>query len=118
LAQELLEFGPIPLLLSHDAEQLRRRYFLRIITPDDVKDAQVWLEAYPRCQQDAAHFLRAQLILTLKDMTPFGMQIFAPNERNRTVYQFWDFQANDPSVLQADSFRAQIPFGWKQITNY
>jgi TIGR03009 family protein len=108
--------GPLPFLFGAKADKLKQRYFLKIITPNEVKNTQVWLEAYPRFQQDAANFLRAELILTLKDMTPFGMQIFAPNEKNRTAYHFHDIVVNDPlRFFKVDPFRASTPFGWKKI---
>ena len=50
--------SPLPFLFGAAAKDLRRRYFIRIITPLDVQD-QIWLEAYPRNQQDAANFHHA-----------------------------------------------------------
>ena len=51
---------PLPFLFGADAKKLRQRYFLHLVTPADVK-GEIWLEAFPRFQQDAASFHQAQL---------------------------------------------------------
>ena len=41
--------GPLPFLFGAEAKKLRQRYWLRIVTPPNIKN-QVWLEAFPRFQ--------------------------------------------------------------------
>ncbi|NQU21531.1 MAG: TIGR03009 domain-containing protein [Candidatus Nealsonbacteria bacterium] len=109
--------GPLPFLFGAEAAKLKQRYYMRVITPPDVKD-QLWLEAYPRWQQDAANFKRVELILTIKDMMPSALQTYAPNGKNRTVYQFSKLKANDNDPLEflrGDPFRASTPLGWKKV---
>jgi len=109
-----IEDGPLPFLFGANATKLKRRYFMRVITPQNVKD-QIWLEAHPRFQQDAANFRRAELILKAKDMSPFALQIFAPNGKNHTVYQFENIVRNDPlRILKGNPFQASTPFGWQK----
>ena len=56
------------------------------------------------------------LILTAKDMTPYALQILAPNGKNHTTYQFYDIVTNDPlGFLKGDPFHARTPLGWKKI---
>ena len=52
--------GPLPFVFGAEAKKLKERYWIRVITPADVKD-HVWLEAYPRYQQDAANFHHAAI---------------------------------------------------------
>jgi TIGR03009 family protein len=107
--------GPLPFLFGTDAQKLRQRYFLRLITPSDAQN-QLWLEAYPRFQEDAANFRRAILILTMSNMNPKALQIYQPNGKSRTSYEFYDIKINDPLwLLQGNPFQAFTPRGWQKI---
>lgn len=110
--------GPLPFLFGAKAQSLKQRYFLRIITPQGVKN-QIWLEAFPRLRRDAANFRRAELILTADKMTPHALQIYSPNSKNRTVYQFSDIVVNDPLgfLRVVNPFHASTPWGWKKIVH-
>ncbi len=79
--------GPLPFVFGAKAETLRKRYAMRLITPAGVSD-QVWLEALPRFQADAANFSKVELILQARDLMPFAIQIFKPGGQDRDVYQF------------------------------
>ncbi len=114
--------GPLPFVFGVEAEKLKQRYFMRIITPPDVKDA-VWLEAFPRYQQQAAEFSKVQVILqisgTTKALLPFAIQIYSPNGKDRIVYQL-----QDPSINPYKPFGGvfnnwttlSIPGGWRKKT--
>ena len=107
--------SPLPFLFGAEAKKLKQRYFLRIVTPADVKD-QIWLEAYPRYQQDAANFHHAQFIISARDMSPFGLILVQPNNKDYTNYQFFDIVVNDPfRPFKGDPFRAYTPLGWQKI---
>jgi len=79
--------GPLPFVFGAKAATLKRRYQMRIITPPGVTD-QVWLEALPRFQVDAANFSKVELILQAADLMPFAIQIYKPGGQDRDVYQF------------------------------
>ena len=66
--------GPLPFVFGAKADTLRKRYFMRIITPPGVTD-QIWLESLPRYQADAANFSKVELILQARDLMPFAIQI-------------------------------------------
>lgn len=109
--------GPLPFLFGAKADTLKRRYLVRIITPPN-RPGEVWLEAYPRFQADAANYERVELILTIKDMLPAGMQIHLPNGKTRTSYQFHNIVVNSKSwlhVLKGDPFNPRTPSGWTRI---
>ena len=108
--------GPLPFLFGAEADKLRKRYYIRIITPLNVKD-QVWLDTYPRFQQDAGNFSRAILALNLSDMTPKALQIYSPGGKDYRSYEFFDSIANDPlRVFKGNPFQAVTPRGWQKTT--
>ncbi len=107
--------GPLPFVFNSEAQKLKSRYFLHLITPKDVQ-GEIWLEAYPRCQRDAAEFQRVQLILQDKGMIPSAMQIFTPGGKERRTYKFDDVVINDRfGWLKGDPFQAGTPLGWKRV---
>ena len=79
--------GPLPFVFGAKADTLRKRYFMRIITPPGVTD-QIWLESSPRYQADAANFAKVELILQARELMPFAIQVFKPGGQDRDVYQF------------------------------
>lgn len=108
---------PLPFLFGAKPEKLKQRYFLRLVTPQGIQ-GQVWLEAWPRFQQDAANFKQAQLILTTGDMQPFALQSNLPNGKSRTVFRLTDIEVNTNDLLRflkGDAFRARTPLGWKIV---
>jgi TIGR03009 family protein len=112
--------GPLPFLFGARAEMLKKRYWVRIVTPQNAK-GEVWLEAYPRFQADAANFQRAELILKTADMQPFALQLYLPGGQQRTVYQFSNIKVNsrDPAdlldIFPDTDFHAGLPLGWQKI---
>jgi len=108
--------GPLPFVFGAKAETLKKRYWMRIITPPNATD-QIWLEALPRFQADAANFSKVELILRARDLMPFAIQIFKPGGRDQDVYQF------DPNTnlidkgldLFRDFAKPTTPFGYKYI---
>ena len=111
--------GPLPFVFGVEAEKLKQRYFMRIITPPDAQN-QVWLQAYPRYQKQAAEFSRVEVILKIsgptKALLPFAIQIFWTNGKDRTVYQLQDPKINPRGswipLLGGDWTKVSIPFHW------
>jgi TIGR03009 family protein len=108
--------GPLPFIFGVEAEKVKQRYFVRIITPTEAK-GQVWLEAYPKFRQDAANFQRIEIILTENDLLPFAVQLYLPNGKNRTVYRFNDISVNNPldNILGFFNGTPRTPFGYQHI---
>jgi TIGR03009 family protein len=108
--------GPLPFIFSAKADQLKQRYWMRDITPSKFVGKEIWLEAIPKRQQDAANFQRATIILTDPDFVPYALQIFLPDGKNNTAYEFKDPVTNDPlSFVKLDFTRPMTPIGWKKI---
>ncbi|MBN2474926.1 MAG: TIGR03009 domain-containing protein [Pirellulales bacterium] len=108
--------GPLPFLFGAEAAKMKQRYFLRVIQPPEGRTGEIWLEAYPRFAPDAANFSRAELILTTRNMMPFAMDIYLPNGKSHTAYQFFGIVVNDPlRVFKGDPFRAVAPSDWQTV---
>ncbi|MBI3838677.1 MAG: hypothetical protein HY288_12185 [Planctomycetia bacterium] len=108
--------GPLPFIFGAKADQLNQRYWMRDITPRQFIGKEIWLEAVPKRQQDAANFQTATIILTDPDFVPFGLQILLPDGKNKTAYIFEDSKINDPlSIVRGDFLPPFTPLGWKKI---
>jgi TIGR03009 family protein len=108
--------GPLPFLFGAPASHLRHRYYLRLITPANLVGKEIWLQAVPRFQQDAANFRCAELILDATTMNPLALQVHQPGGKNRAAYKFENVVVNDPlGWLKGDPFRAITPFGWTRV---
>jgi TIGR03009 family protein len=108
--------GPLPFVFGSKADTLKKRYWMRLITPPDVRD-QIWLEALPRYQADAANFSKVELILQARDLMPFAIQISKPGGQDRDVYQF-DPRTNliDKGLdMIRDFAKPMTPFGYKYV---
>ena len=112
--------GPLPFVFGIEAQKLKDRYFMRIITPRDVQN-EVWLEAYPRFQQQAAEFSRVQVILQIagstKALLPYAIQIYSPNGKDRIVYQLHEPSINsrwNSLPIPGHWWDVSIPRGWKK----
>ena len=94
------------------------RYWIRINTPADAK-GQIWLEVYPKYQQDAANFFRIDLILSAENLQPFALQIHDSTRQSRTVYQFQQITVNGNRLGEFlkfnDPFRVDVPRDWKIV---
>ncbi len=112
--------GPMPFLFGAKAEQLKARYWIRIITPPEAKN-QIWLEAYPKQLADAQDFQKVEIILTIgkDDLIPTAIQIYLPGGKARTVYTLANIKINqvDPRMIFQDPFTARIPPGWQKIVD-
>jgi len=107
--------GPIPFLFGSKADDLKRRYWIRLITPKEAR-SQTWLEVHPKYQEDASNYRRVDVILNNETMLPLAIQVHATNGKNRTVYNFGKPLVNDPlRIFKGDPFRGGTPFGWKRV---
>jgi len=108
--------GPLPFVFGAKAETLKKRYWMRIVTPPQVRD-QIWLEALPRFQADAVNYSKVELILQVRDLMPFAIQIYKPGNLGREVYQF-DQQNNliNAAMNIFQNFaKPMTPFGYKYV---
>ena len=108
--------SPLPFLFSSDAKSLSERYFLKASVKDNPNE--VWLEAYPKYQEDAANFSSASLIMSVdpktKEMTPAGMMLNLPGGQNKVTFLFFNQVVNKFRPFGDNAFNASVPLGWQK----
>jgi hypothetical protein len=115
--------GPLPFIFGAKAEQLKRRYWMRDVTPTAHVGKQIWLEARPKFQQDAANFHKATVILNERTFLPEALQIIPPGipvaddkVHAYTAFGFSDPMVNDPlAILKRDFATPLTPPFWKRM---
>lgn len=111
--------GPLPFIFGTKADQLKRRYWLRDVTPTEDLGKKIWLEAVPRFQQDAANFSSATVILSDADCMPQNLRIMLPGGTSNTDYAFNGGKAN--GLLSALDWvypkisPIMVAKGWKHV---
>ncbi len=110
--------GPLPFVFGQKADKLKGRYWVRIVTPPDIKD-QIWLEAFPKYQADAANYKKVDLILDAKKLLPLAIQTHDPNPQTniRVVYQFSNHKINGlfDNTWISNFIEPKVPSGYKLI---
>lgn len=120
-----IDQGPLPFMFRANADDIRRRYWLRAITPEKVQEKEIWLEAYPRTLEDAGNFLKVHIVMDRQRVLPKGLVIFDRNYRpgkntSRTVFQFNDREVNFNTsldllkVFQRNFYQPAVPRGWRK----
>jgi len=107
--------GPLPFLFGAEAEKLKRRYFLRIVTPKEYSETEIWVDAFPRFRGDAANFKRSVLRLKRDSFEPFAMRLYDPGN-GFSSYEFRNVTINDKLEKIRDFFAPpRVPFGWRLV---
>lgn len=95
--------GPLPFLFGSSAEQLKKRYYIRISHNVKLQPGQVMIEAYPKTASDSTEFIRADMIiLTYPQIRPVAIKLYKPNQEQH-VYHFTaeTMQVNKRTFLPA-----------------
>lgn len=106
--------GPLPFLFGAEAKKLMERYWIR---SKQGNAQQIWLEAYPRRQVDAANYDFVEVMLDRKTMQPTAIQVHLPGGQQRHVYMFREPTINGKMEAWFGSlFSApRTPLGWTRI---
>lgn len=110
--------GPMPFLFGAKADQLKARYWLRLIEPPPNSQDQIWLQAVPKRREDAASYRVAEIILTGAAMQPTALLLIDPNGKDKTTFSFSKIKVNNKNLfefLQGDPFKGSTPLGWNKI---
>ncbi|MGL4943220.1 MAG: hypothetical protein ACRC46_08510 [Thermoguttaceae bacterium] len=112
--------GPLPLIFGAKADDMKARYWLRLVTPEQVARTQVWLEVFPRWSDDATEFQRVVLVVSSDTMIPVGMKVVDVNGKSHVDYAFdsktckVNNKLDELASALRDLFTPEIPFGWKR----
>lgn len=110
--------GPLPFLFGADAKKLDERYYFKVVRlpPQHDPKKELWLDAYPKRQADAANFSCAQLELNLPEMTPKALRLYLPGGKNYNSYVFFETVINDRlRFFQGNPFQPYTPRDWQKI---
>lgn len=118
--------GPLPFLFNAKADDIKRRFWLHVITPRDAKN-EYWLEAVPKAQEDAANFKMVHVIIDEADYLPKAMVLFDTNyvagvRPARTTFQFNNREVNfsvlaeQLNLFHREFYEPKLPSGWTRET--
>jgi TIGR03009 family protein len=112
--------GPLPFLFGAEAEKIKQRFWIRVITPADVKN-EYHLEAIPKTREDAQNFRAMHIVISEADFLPKAMVLFHRNNA-KTTYLFenretnWNVTLNLLNVFHREFFEPALPErGWKKV---
>ncbi|NIP86938.1 MAG: TIGR03009 domain-containing protein [Planctomycetales bacterium] len=105
---------PLPFLFGSKAVDLKNRYFLRVVTPQEFAENEIWIDAFPRGRGDAANFQRAILRLDRATFQPAAMRIYDPAGAYKS-YSFTKIAVNHPLDVAKAFLPPRPPFGWRRV---
>ncbi len=107
--------GPLPFVFGTKADQLKRRYWMKDITPAELVNKEIWLEAWPRFQRDSANFQHAIIVLNQNNYMPSALRIVLPDGKNKQDYKFDNTKVDNPLVNLTTFFAPRPPLGWTKV---
>ncbi|MDH3717616.1 MAG: TIGR03009 domain-containing protein [Planctomycetota bacterium] len=105
---------PLPFLFGSKASDLKQRYFLRVVTPQEFAEKEIWIDAFPRGRADSANFQRAILRLDRASFQPAAMRIYDPAGAYKS-YSFTKVAVNHPLDVAKAFLPPRPPFGWRRV---
>jgi TIGR03009 family protein len=121
-----IDRGPMPFLFRAKKDDLHRRFWMRVITPEHAKD-EYWIEAVPKFQGDSAYFQMAHIIIAEKDYLPQAIVLFdpaySPGNPKKQSYIFnhrktnwsWTDAAKGLLLWQREFYEPKTPRGWVRV---
>jgi TIGR03009 family protein len=113
--------GPLPFLFNAKADDIKRRFWLRVVTPTNVQ-GEYHLEAVPRTQEDAANFKMVRVVIDMSDYLPKAMVVFDRNfsadTPTRTTFEFRNREVNfsilaeQLNFFHREFYEPAVPSGW------
>jgi TIGR03009 family protein len=112
--QEIVN-GPLPFLFGAEADKLMARYWIR----NKAGGAEeIWLEAFPRWQNDAANYDSVEVMLDRKTMQPKAIQVNLPGGQQRHVYIFTEAKVNQKNLgtwFNSLFKSPRVPMGYTRV---
>ena len=118
-----IQASPLPFIFGVKKKELEARYWIQPLPQPKDRPNEIWLEVYPRRADDAANYVKLQVVLDLKDWMPMGLIVFGtqwtPQSQHRELYQFEKRVVNAtnilPAIFQKEFIPAKPPADWKVI---
>ena len=119
IAQELLARGfadsPLPIIFGAKADEMKKRFSMRIVTPDAHKDSQVWLQVKPLLLVDQQDFLGLEIRIDKKTLRAFALKKEDINDKAWTSYALSNHRINSPFEAIRVFFKPDIPVDMKLV---
>ena len=111
---QAIQNSPIPFVFGAKPEGLRQRYWMRVITPPQFAQQEIWLEAWPRFQADASSYSRSIIRLNRTTFEPVALRLYLPT-REYHSYKFENVSVNPLLPNWKALFSPTVPLGWKLV---
>jgi TIGR03009 family protein len=112
--------GPLPFLFNAKADDIKRRYWVRALTPPP-KQGTYHLEAVPRTPEDAVDFLKVHIIIAAdQDCLPEGIVLYHRNKA-KTTFGFedreenWNVLIENINLFHREFYEPKPPAGWEKV---
>lgn len=83
-----------PLFFIANAEKLKMRYYMRIVTPAEKVDTDVWIEAFPRYASDQQMYRSLLILLRLNNLQPYYLRRMSQNGKSYSDLEFQSMTIN------------------------
>ncbi len=106
--------SPLPLIFGAKAEDMKKRFSMKIVTPANVRDSELWLQVRPLTLEDQQEFRELEIRLD-KKLQANAITRSETNGINVSRYQLFDVKINSIFNFGAwirDHFVASIPRDW------
>ena len=119
LPPEMLDSGiaksPLPLIFGAKAEDMKKRFSMKIVTPLERQQTELWLQVRPLMREDQQEFRELEIRLD-KKLQASAVTRFETNGITVTRYQLYDAKVNSVITTMGtwirDHFVATIPRDW------
>lgn len=115
--------SPLPLIFGARADDMKKRFSMKIVTAPQRRDKEIWLRARPLLMEDRQEFQEIEIRLDKKNLRAIALKKDDVNGKAYDVYVFENVKINNRiGQLFEDLkqfFVPEIPKGWKhEVVEY
>ena len=110
--------SPLPLIFGAKVEDMKRRFSMRIVTPENEKSTRIHIEAIPLFSEDQQEFKKITIILDTKTLNAIGMKKVDGVTETYSIYSIRNVLINRPRPLGSvvdKIFDPVVPSGWTRV---
>ena len=110
---ELLARGfadsPLPIIFGAKADEMKKRFSMKIDTAADYRDSQIWLKAVPLLTADQQEFLGLEIRINKQTLRATALKKDDINGKVYTVFVLSNHRINSPFASIKDSIQRDVP---------
>ena len=103
--------SPLPLIFGARADEMKRRFSMKIVTANDYKDSQVWLAVKPLLIADQTEFRALEIRIDKKTLRATALKKEEVLNGTHKVYVLSDHKINTPFASIIQFFKPDVPPG-------